>query len=336
MGLMPALEQRGWAGTMIAVQGGGGSGYDIEVLAPRWPSITGLARLRRLAGQVDVTIAHGSTALPAVALATVGSRSRFVYRNIGDPAHWASGTLARARVGWALRRASAIAALWTGARTFFTARYKVPADKVSIVPNGVDDDRFRPATPSERSAGRRGLDAEGPVVVAIGALSREKNMSVAIEAIAQYEEALLVIVGDGPERQTLEALAHRVASGRVRFAGPVADVRPLLAAADAALLTSRSEGIPAALIEAGMMGVPAVATNVGGVSEVVEDGRSGYLVAATASAEEIALRLRAAVEHGQELGDAARQLCTIRFSFDRVADDWANLLARVARQDGGR
>ena len=99
-----------------------------------------------------------------------------------------------------------------------------------------------------------------------------------MEAISLLADAHLVVAGDGPERDDLEALAKRVAPGRVTFVGTVADMAGLYASADLLLLTSRTEATPGVLIEAGMAGLPVVAARVGAVPEIVDNEVTGLLV----------------------------------------------------------
>jgi glycosyltransferase involved in cell wall biosynthesis len=96
--------------------------------------------------------------------------------------------------------------------------------------------------------------------------------------VRQRPDARLVLVGEGPERPALEELVRqRRLAEHVRFLGLRRDIPRLLAAADLCLLTSVSEGIPLTLIEAMAAGLPVVASDVGGVGEVVADGDTGIL-----------------------------------------------------------
>lgn len=154
--------------------------------------------------------------------------------------------------------------------------------KAVTVHNGIP---FRDEAPEPgwRPAARRelGLSDAEPVVLAVARLSVEKGLSILIQAMPevwkQHPGAWLLIAGDGPEREALEAQAA-VLGGRIRFLGLRSDVPRLLAAADAFALPSLTEGLPLALAEAMGAGVPAVASEVGGVPELIRDGESGMLV----------------------------------------------------------
>jgi glycosyltransferase involved in cell wall biosynthesis len=149
----------------------------------------------------------------------------------------------------------------------------VPDDRVSVLPN--------PA-PRPDEAAPVALDAR-PALVFAGRLTAAKDLETLLRALADVPAATLTIVGDGEERASLESLAAQLGvAERVRFLGarPRAEVLGLAAAADAVVLTSAWENFPHGLVEALAMGTPVVATRVGGVPEIVDDGVNGLLVSA--------------------------------------------------------
>ncbi len=158
------------------------------------------------------------------------------------------------------------------------------ADEIHVIHNGIDLSHFSPASDSMwPEAGRPGVLPPGFVIGTVGSLTREKNTADLLRAAAkvlhEIDDLQVCIVGDGDLRQDLEAQAKGLGiSERTVFAGAVDDVRPWLAAFDVFVLPSRSEGLPGALMEAMAMGCPVIATDVGGVPEVV--GEAGMLVAA--------------------------------------------------------
>ena len=156
----------------------------------------------------------------------------------------------------------------------------------ALLQNGIDVDRFAlgPAAPTAKAA--LGLDPARPVVTAVGRLERRKGHDVLVRAARRLVAAprgarpQVLLVGDGPSRAELEALAAQLdVAADVRFAGNVADVRPALAATDVFVLPSREEGMSNALMEAMAAARPVVATNVGGNGELVAHGTTGLLVA---------------------------------------------------------
>ncbi len=123
---------------------------------------------------------------------------------------------------------------------------------------------------------RRRLGLDGFTLAFAGRLTAQKALDVAFAAVDLCEGVTLLVVGDGPERERLE----RVAGPRVRFLGAASrhEVLELFAASDAALLSSSWENFPHTVVEALAVGTPVIATDVGGVSEVVRDGENGLLV----------------------------------------------------------
>jgi glycosyltransferase involved in cell wall biosynthesis len=138
----------------------------------------------------------------------------------------------------------------------------------------------------------------------------------------------LVVVGDGPERSRLEVMARAAAPDRVHFLGQTPHPQVPLAAADLLLVPSDTEGQPRVAVEAGLSGLPVVATKVGGLGEVVQEGSTGFLVP-PGDATRLAEAVRAAVAGREAMGTAARQHCATRFDLSRVAVRWRTLLNSV-------
>lgn len=179
-----------------------------------------------------------------------------------------------------------IVAVSASTRDFLIQQERVPPDKITVIYNGVDLQRFRPAAEASGRGKRRrkwGLPEEAPVVGGVGRLHQQKNfplfLQVAREVVRELPEACFVIAGEGPDRKDLESLARDLGiAAQVHFLGYVSDITELYPALDALLMTSRSEGTPLAVLEAMAMGVPVVAARVDGMAEVLEDGRDAYLV----------------------------------------------------------
>lgn len=123
------------------------------------------------------------------------------------------------------------------------------------------------------------------------------------------------------------------APGQVEFLGRHEDVVPLLWAADAMVLTSSSEGVPGVLIEAGLCGLPVVASDVGFVRDVVVPGETGYVVPPE-DVDGFAAALERAVRERLALGGAARRHCVERFDLERVVDEWERLIRAVLGEGG--
>jgi glycosyltransferase involved in cell wall biosynthesis len=200
-------------------------------------------------------------------------------------------------------------------------REHVPAGKLRMIPNGLDLHRYAPA--AARAAIRR--------VVMVANLRPEKGHDTLLAAIpaivARHPEATFTLAGAGPRRDALETLARALSiDGRVRFAGECRDVPSLLADSDLFVLPSRSEAFPNAVIEAMAAGLPVVASDVGGIPEVVRDGVTGRLVPpddARALADAV-IGLMDDPGRAAGLGAAARAGVE-RYSIDRMVDAFERL-----------
>jgi glycosyltransferase involved in cell wall biosynthesis len=212
-----------------------------------------------------------------------------------------------------------------------------PAEKVRVIPNGVDVQRFRP-NDEARAAIRRefGLPPDAPVVGIVAALRPEKNhelfLNAAAAVLARRPEARFLLVGDGPRRGDLE---RQAAEGKlqnaVRFAGSRSDVPALLAAMDVFALTSHNEANPVSILEAMAVGLPVVATHVGSVAESVADRQTGYLVAPGA-VDETAARWLDLIEdqpRRRTMGDAGRCRIVERWSLDVMVEGYQDLITEI-------
>ncbi len=286
-------------------------------------------------------VGHGSVTLIAGAAIAAGARRPFIYRSIGDPEQWGDVRLASLRVRRPMRRAAAVVALYDRARGALIDRHGLPPGRVRVIPNAVDADGLGPVDEGARAAARArlGLDDGIRWVGYLGALSAEKRPEVAVRVIAATAGTGLVVAGDGPLRARTERLAAALAPGRTRFLGAVDHPRELLDAVEGLLLPSRTEGIPAAAIEAGMCGLPVVASAVGGLVEVIDDGRTGRLVATDgddgAGVGPLQEALLDALAHAVPMGGAARERCLSRYSMAVVADSWSALVDEVVNHPSG-
>jgi glycosyltransferase involved in cell wall biosynthesis len=331
VGLGAALEARGRSVHTVALASGTSDGaLPLPTLGPSTLAPRTLAALRRASRDAAVVVAHGSRALPACALATTGRGQPLVYRNIGDPRYWAGGSARRLRVSLFLRRTQAVVVLDAASADAIMERHGVPASRICVIPTGVRPELFPLVDAPRRDAARQrlGYDHDARIVAYIGALSWEKDVGAAVLAVASLPGVRLAVVGDGPQRGAVTAAARGLAPGRVDFLGPVVDPALTLAAADVLVLPSRTEGIPAVLIEAGLSGLPVVATDVGGVREVVVHEETGLLVA-PGDATALAGALQRAMANGHGMGAAARERCLARFDMATIAARWDDLLGRL-------
>ena len=206
----------------------------------------------------------------------------------------------------------------------------VPSRKLRRIENGIDVSSFAGAT-FDRDAIRSGLGipTTAPVIGTVGRLNEVKRQDVLIRAFALVRQRLpdahLVLVGDGPLLADLRSLAGQLGvMEAVHFVGYQPHSGPFLKSMDVFALTSRSEGMPQAVIEASIMGLPVVASRVGGLPEVVQDGVTGTLFEAGDHAA-----LAAALTHylvdadiRHHTGAAAAAHATSRFDVARMASEY--------------
>jgi len=217
----------------------------------------------------------------------------------------------------------------------------VDARALSCIPNGVDTQRYQPGESRGALRASLGLEPSVPLVGFVGRLSPEKAPEVFVRAALLLRhlapEAHCVICGDGPLRESLQAQVERMQlEGRVHFVGLRRDMPEVYRALDVCVCTSNSEGMPLALMEAMASALPVVATRVGGVPDLVEHGRTGWLVGPRdyeGAAQAIA-RLLAHDDERHGMGRRARERAVQHFALDESIARTAELLQRLAAHPG--
>jgi L-malate glycosyltransferase len=202
-----------------------------------------------------------------------------------------------------------------------------PAGKIDVVLNGIDFDRVRLSAPEAPARLRAEFGAaERPLLLIVARLHPEKgyeHLFAALPEIAAQtgRPPLLLVAGTGVLEDSYRRLARDLGvEDRVRFLGFRRDVPDLMAAADLLVLPSVAEAFGLVLAEALFLGVPIVATRVGGIPEIVDDGQDGVLVPpadSAALAEAIAALLRDPARRGR-LAAAGRVKVLERFGFERM------------------
>jgi glycosyltransferase involved in cell wall biosynthesis len=239
-------------------------------------------------------------------------------------------------------RRAADALIGVSAEIARVLRERYPSTRVHCIRNGIDLSRVTVTRPRESARRDLGIAQDAFVVGTVGRLMPVKAFDLLIEAFARLRQtvphARLVIVGDGPLRGALQQCAARHgAANDVLFLGARTDVYELMACFDVFALSSHHEGIPMVLLEAMTVGVPIVATRVGGVPEVLEDGAHALLVppgdpGALAGAVE---RLAASPALRERIAGAARAQVERRFSIQATAAATRDLYLSLAGQEAG-
>lgn len=211
-----------------------------------------------------------------------------------------------------------------------------PADKVRVIPNGVDVGKFHPRWPTPALRLELDLPPEVPTAAIVAALRPEKNHELFLRAAAivhrQMPQVQFLVVGDGPRRAELEILSRQLSLDEsVRFLGARRDIPDLLALTDVFVLTSHMEANPVSILEAMAVEKPVVATRVGSVPETVLHGKTGFLTT-PGSAEEIASRmveLLQSPDRGAAMGRAGREEVILHWSVERMVSGYEELLSEI-------
>jgi teichuronic acid biosynthesis glycosyltransferase TuaC len=247
--------------------------------------------LRRLRRRFAFEVIDAHFAFPdglAAVLLGLAFRCPVVVTVRGSIVRLSGYRLHRPQLRWTLGHAARVVAVADFLRQV-AIRIGVPGDRIRVIPNGVDLASFAPA---DRAQARRacGLPEKRRIVLTVAALYSWKGQHLVVETLPflrdRYPDILYVMVG-GPrvdEPSYAPSLRRRVAELRlenhIRFAGPQphATLSQWFNAADLFVLATRSEGCPNVLLESLACGVPVVATDVGGVPEIIRHGRDGLLV----------------------------------------------------------
>jgi len=316
-----------------------------------WQDGVALARLVSLLRQVrpDIVCTHTAKAGTLGRLAArmaLGRQVRTVHTFHGHVFHGYFGAFLTAgviRTERALaRRTDRILAISPAQRDDLVDVYRVAHDRqVRVVPLGLDLQRFLEVDREHACALRADLSPDdAPVLTCVGRLAPIKNHRLLLDAAgllaARGLRFRLVLVGGGSEEAALRAQAAALGiADRVRFLGWRRDVAEIYAASDVVVLSSHNEGTPVSLIEALAAGVRVVATDVGGVRDVLDEGRLGTLVA-PGRPDLLADSLQAASESRGSRAESDVRRLEIRRRYDvgRLADDLDDVYCEIAGNPG--
>lgn len=271
------------------------------------------------AQQPQVLVAHGGEPLKYAWAAHVPD-VRLVYNKIGMFGFGDSATIRRHFHRMLVRRADIVAGVSREALAQIPPLVGSRGPELRLVPNGRDDSVYRP-TPSR---------IPGPVrLLYVGQVSQEKRPDLFVEVAAALRrdgvEFDAALAGGG---HVPEALSKAAKEAGVTLLGRRDDVPKLMAGSDVLVLTSDTEGMPGVVIEAGLCGLPVVATDVPGVSDVLVEGETGYVVA-RGDGDAIAAACTRLIHNPDlrsRLGTAARTRCVEHFSLETSARRWQALL----------
>jgi glycosyltransferase involved in cell wall biosynthesis len=218
---------------------------------------------------------------------------------------------------------------------FARARREVSERRLAVISNGVELSRFHPDPEArERIRGELALAPEVCAIGTVGRVATEKNHALLVRAVAPLLDARthLVVAGDGPLLPALRDLVAELGiAAHAHLLGMRRDVPAVLNALDVFAMSSDTEGLPLVVLEAMATALPIVATAVGGIPDVVVDGRTGFLVPA---GDQTALRARLATlvadpAQRREIGARARTEAVDHHSAERMQRAYMDLYARL-------
>jgi glycosyltransferase involved in cell wall biosynthesis len=243
------------------------------------------------------------------------------------------------------RWAARVAVVAEGARAVVAQNFGLPVDQLLALPNAIDPRTVRLAASFDRAHMRRALGSVPgeSLLCTVGRLDPSKGQDCFLRALAEMRvrspeyRFRALLVGDGPRRDDLQRLAAELGlADRVRLLGVRSDVAEIVAASDLFVLASLNEGLSQAMLEAMALGVPVVATDVGGTSDAVSPGHTGWLVSPGQSSE-LATAIAQALDDRREASTraaTARELIQRQFSLTSHLLRLEDLYRQTAARDG--
>ena len=349
--LAKGLRRRGWRVSVVALSGSGGTaaaelrnaGVEFVSLEMRkgLADPRGWIRFHRWLWRERPDVVHAH--LPHAAWLARWSRLAAPVPVVIDTLHSShTGTLGR-RLGYRCSRwlPDHVTAVSHAVAASHFAAGMVSKNKLSVLGNGIELDTWRPDTRA-RTAARRELGLTNKFLwLAAGRLDAVKDYPTLLKAFAGLPgTARLLIAGAGPFQSELVQLAAQLGlERRVRFLGFVPQMERWMQAADAFVLTSRYEGLPMVLLEAGACGLPVAATDVAGTREAVVNGETGWLARvgdAGALAKAMTKLMRTPPEQRRAMGERARRRVVEEFGVETVLDQWEQLYAELLGRKSAR
>jgi len=244
-----------------------------------------------------------------------------------DIHHWGSDPACRDQILQAAKKARALLAVSEALKQDMIA-LGMDGDKISVHYTGLDQDRFAPV---DRIAAKQQLGVSGPLFISTGALIPRKNQDLVIRAMTDFPDAVLMLAGKGEAERDYRALAQQLGvAERIRFLGSVPhdELAQLTAAADIAILVSKSEGLANAWVEAIACGTPVIISEAGGARELVTSADAGRIVDQSVEAIVEAAKAILADPPEQEVVRSS----VSRFSWKANGDQLLAILRQAATQ----
>lgn len=214
-----------------------------------------------------------------------------------------------------------------------------PHEKITAIVNGVDTERFSPKPEIKQDIRKKlGLKKNSLCIGTVGSLRSVKNHSLLISACktisSNFDQVEVLIVGEGPlESHLIQEVKTLGLSEKIHFAGGQPNIPEILSTLDIFVLPSLSEGMPNAVLEAMACGIPVIATSVGGVPEVIEDGKNGILITSK-DKESLIQALTKLIQDREKryrLGVEGRRRVLSHFSLKKMVSEYQTLYESLMR-----
>ena len=292
-----------------------------------------LVQIRRVIKRYNIDLIQAHWAIPAGFLACLVSAQIPVITTLrgSDINKFGKRQVFKYPAKYALKRATKIIALSNDLKEE-AIKLGARDDKIWVIPGGVDTDKFKPQNKNEARV-KLQLPEE-LLILFVGVLTKNKRIDRLIRVTAKLSRDFnlqVLILGDGPERANLENLARYLGLENIIFKGWVSpnDMPLYMAASDVLVLPSESEGLPGCVQEAMACGISIVASNVGGLPDLITNGVNGYLVDNEAEMEERLRLLMSSPELRNKMGANAREFARQNLSIDKVVNQTEELYAAI-------
>ena len=210
----------------------------------------------------------------------------------------------------------------------------LPADKVTVVPNGVEFERFAHARPADLSGWK--IPADAKVILSVGRLDPQKAPGDLLSAFLAFAEQApefhLLFVGDGPLRSTLEErAASSTCASQIHFAGWQPQIPELMQAADCLVLSSLWEGMPNVVLEAMAAGLPVISTHVDGIGELIQSGEQGTIIeiGSMAQLRQALTDFRTSPTQFLKMAENSQSLVEQEFTWESIARKYDQIYSRI-------
>lgn len=342
------LRQRGWNVSVITLNGNAGdywevpfaeSGLQLEIIATGTSKLYRILAIKALLEKYKPAIVHSWT-MSANPYATVSGRLAGVRYRLGSERSNPSQSLEELGHFWytqCLRGLDAIVMNSRAAMTFVNAFR--PTLKTFVVHNGIEISDTQVSDCKNNLRAEFGIPQEALVLGSIGRLEPRKNFSLTLKVAgglrSRFPNLHVVFVGDGPLRTALEQQAAQIMPpGSVHFLGAIPQAMRIMPSFDVFVFPSKGqEGMPNVLMEASSLAVPSVATRVGEVEEVIEDGKTGFVVEEDAVEQMMACAARLLSDPALRcvMGKAARARMMAKFGIEQMATNMERVYDEVTR-----